>query len=648
MANLNPSMRLKVKRDTFYLPNPDGSVYFRNNIGTFQMEGEMIDQWVEQLLPVFNGEHTLEELTDDLPEEYQKQIYQIANSLLQNGFVQDKSEDIPHQLPAHVRQVYGAQITFLDELKGSGGYRFQTYRSEKALAVGSGPFFLALISALLESGKAQFHYWITDNDHTNRKRLEELIAYARQNDPDVELTELYMGEQTQATWREAISPFSAVLYVSEKGETDELAALQSLCRENGKVFIPATFSFQRGIAGPLVHSSSEACFESGWRRLHQGLLNEEPKQHSFSMTAAALLANVIVFEWFKYTTGVSTSETTNQLYLLNLETLEGGWKSFFPHPLVKGPEKLQEVNPSELLLQASEKQQAAGSYHSVFQSWTSGETGIFHTWEEGELKQLPLAQCQVQSVDPLSAGPAELLPVVVCAGLTHDEARKEAGLIGAEMYVSRIVQQLLHEQEDMPFTFQEAVGIGAGETVEEGLCRALRHCLTEVFGKQQGKKITRATRVQITSLDDERSQFYLRSLATLGEKPLIGIGEKVLGFPVYWVCTKKGWHGSVGLDDTQALRSALLYALMEVQNQPMYNKGMYSLSRHAIDLTESENEWAISSQNDATDSDKWKEAQVILKRHNKCPVIFSAAVEPFLQEGLGGVFALLLREEGTS
>ncbi|MFP3380527.1 putative thiazole-containing bacteriocin maturation protein, partial [Bacillus sp. SIMBA_069] len=95
------------------------------------------------------------------------------------------------------------------------------------------------------------------------------------------------------------------------------------------------FSCQRGIAGPLVHSSSEACFESGWRRLHQSAPSADPNQHSFSMTAAALLANVIVFEWFKYTTGVSTSETTNQLYLLNLETLEGAWKSFFPHPLVK-------------------------------------------------------------------------------------------------------------------------------------------------------------------------------------------------------------------------------------------------------------------------------------------------------------------------
>ncbi|WP_312108257.1 putative thiazole-containing bacteriocin maturation protein [Brevibacillus reuszeri] len=646
MANLNPAMRLKVKRDTFYLPNPDGSVYFRNNIGTFQMEGEMIDQWVERLLPMFNGEHTLEEITDDLPEEYQKQIFEIANSLFQNGFVQDKSKDIPHQLPAYVQEVYGAQIAFLDEMEGSGGYLFQSYRSEKALAVGSGPFFLALISALLESGKAQFHYWITDNDHTNRKRLEELIAYARQKDPDVELTELYMGEQTSGTWREAISPFSAVLYVSEKGEMNELIALQSLCKENGKVFIPATFSCQRGIAGPLVHSSSEACFESAWRRLHQSSLGADPMQHSFSMTAAALLANVIVFEWFKYTTGLSTSDNTNKLYLLNLETLEGGWKSFLPHPLVKGLEKLQKEKPSEQLLQAREKQ-AAGRYHSVFHSWTSEETGIFHTWEEGELKQLPLAQCQVQSVDPLSSGPAELLPVVVCAGLTHDEARKEAGLAGVEMYVSRIVHQLLHEHEDMPFSFQKAVGFGAGETVEEGLCRALRHCLTEVFGKQQGRKITKAARVQITSLDDKRSQFYLRSLATMGEKPIIGIGEKVLGFPVYWVCTKKGWHGSVGLDDTEALRSALLYALMEVQNQPIYNKGMYSLSTHAIDLTESEKEWAIFTKNDVTDSDRWNEAQIVLKRHNKCPVVFSSAVEPFLREGLGGVFALLLREEGT-
>ena len=50
MANLNPSMRLKVKRDTFFLPDPNRGVYFRNNISSFRMEGSGIDQWVEKLI----------------------------------------------------------------------------------------------------------------------------------------------------------------------------------------------------------------------------------------------------------------------------------------------------------------------------------------------------------------------------------------------------------------------------------------------------------------------------------------------------------------------------------------------------------------------------------------------------------------------
>ena len=32
MENMTPSMRLKVKRDTFFLPEPNRGVYFRNNI----------------------------------------------------------------------------------------------------------------------------------------------------------------------------------------------------------------------------------------------------------------------------------------------------------------------------------------------------------------------------------------------------------------------------------------------------------------------------------------------------------------------------------------------------------------------------------------------------------------------------------------
>lgn len=141
MTNLIPSMRLKVKRDTFFLPDPNKGVYFRNNISSFRMEGSTIVQWIEKLLPMFNGDHTLKDLTDGLPDQYRNRVFEIAEVLYQNGFVRDVSQDRPHQLSDPVIRKYASQIEFLDSLADSGAYRFQVYRQLKALVIGSGSFF---------------------------------------------------------------------------------------------------------------------------------------------------------------------------------------------------------------------------------------------------------------------------------------------------------------------------------------------------------------------------------------------------------------------------------------------------------------------------------------------------------------------------
>ena len=73
MTKLNPSTRLKVKRDTFYLPDQESGVYFRNNESSFRMKGSTIYQWIETLIPMFNGEQTLGELTEGLTAPYKKQ-----------------------------------------------------------------------------------------------------------------------------------------------------------------------------------------------------------------------------------------------------------------------------------------------------------------------------------------------------------------------------------------------------------------------------------------------------------------------------------------------------------------------------------------------------------------------------------------------
>lgn len=190
MTKMNPSMRLKVKRDTFFLPDPTRGVYFRNNVSSFRMEGSMIDQWVEKLIPMFNGEHTLENLTNGLQGPYRDRVYEIAEALYRNGFVRDVSQDHSHQLKEQVLKKYGSQIEFVDNLVGSGAFHFQTYRQVKVLAVGSGPFFVSLVSSLLDSGLPKFHILINDSVQTNRMRLMELVEHAHKTDAEVKIEEV--------------------------------------------------------------------------------------------------------------------------------------------------------------------------------------------------------------------------------------------------------------------------------------------------------------------------------------------------------------------------------------------------------------------------------------------------------------------------
>lgn len=643
MVRLNPSMRIKVKRDTVYLPDSDGSVYFRNNIGTFRMKGDMIERWVDQLMPMFNGEYTLAQLTDDLPEEYQKQIYQVADTLLQNGFLQDISREKPHELSPEIMSAYAEQIEFLDQFGGSGGYLFQKYRAEKVLIVGAGSFLLSVVHALLESGCVQFHYVIANEAPTNRERLDAIIEHARRKDSHVKLEELKPASWGIAEWSEAIEPFAAILYTSAQVNKDEISVILSACREREKVFVPAVCLMQKGIAGPLIHPESAACLESAWRRLHRQTLCADPDLHPFSMTAAAILANIAVFEWFKHVTGVNEAEDENKVYVLNLETLEGSWQSFLPHPLVNKEISLEILESKELDSRLSHKTEPKEGLQSLFQSWTSSDAGIFHSWDEGELTQLPLTQCMVMAVDPVSEGPAELMPQVVCPGYTHEEARREAGLLGAEMYVGRMVNHLATIDTAFPAVGNGNIGVGAGETPAEGLNRALRHCLTLMYVSEMKGRQPTARPVHADTIADEPCQFYIRSFTTLGEKPTIAKGYEVYGFPVYWVGTRTGWYGSIGLQERDALRSALMYALQQIQT-PTTQVSKYVLTAQSVGLAGEAIEVALNGVQEESEK-VWKQAVEVLALHHLSPLVMNAAVEPFLEEDLGGVFALLLSQE---
>lgn len=639
MENLTSYSRLKVKRDTFYLPDPQGGVYFRNNMSSFRMEGGTIYQWIEKLMPMFNGELTLGELTEGLTLPYQNRIYEIGEALYKNGYVRDISKDKPHQLNRFVLGKYASQIEFIENFKDSGAHRFQEYRQAKVLAVGSGPFLVSLASALLESGLPKFHFIETDLETANQVRIQELVHNARKDDTEVMVEQIpFKRGEGKNFWQKAVQPYDWILFASQ--DVDELRNLNKVCKKQKKVFMPAICLEQVGLAGPLVHHESEGCWESAWRRVHQSTLRPDGQLQTFSPTAASILTNVTVFEFFKKATGIAGSNQSNQIYLLNLETLEGDWISFLPHPLAANfsfSPRLVE-NLEERIEQERNKEEQPSRLLEHFSLLTSEEIGIFHLWEERNLKQLPLPICYVQAVNPLSEGPSELLPKVVCSGFTHEEAKREAGLAGIELYVSQMINEF---QSQKGKSAAGAMGIGAGETIEEAVCRGLQAKLEEELKNSARDQLYTSFRVQLGKIEDQRCSYYLNALTTLNGAPVIGFEKDVMGFPVIWVCTDGRGYSSSGLNPTLALRGALQKALLNEQDPNSIDWRAES----TVYLNEKDFKLNIPSLDELTQIQLLQTSIKNLKRKNKRLMVYDLSFEPFLKHELAGVFGVQLREE---
>lgn len=614
------------------------------------MEGASIDKWVEKLIPMFNGEYSLSDITKGLAGPYRDRVYEIADALYRNGYVRDISQDRPHQLESSVLKRYASQIEFLNSFGDSGAYRFQRYREAKVLAIGSGPILVSLVSALIESGLPKINVLITDSVPTKRRRLIELEENGRQTDPEISVKEITMKNRQGNSWREIVKPFDSILYVSGDGDVEELRALHSLCREEKKMFLPAISLEKVGFAGPLIHPDSDGCWESAWRRVHQTALGKDMQMEDGSSVAEAMLANVIVFELFKQVSSEAEIEPSNQFYLLNFKTMEGNWHPFIPHPLVTGDISAKRVQDIDNRLQNDLRKDRQSNLLLFFNQLSSMESGLFHIWDEEDLKQLPLAQCFVQAVNPLSNGPAEVMPKLISSGLTHQEARRESGLAGIEAYVTQMAPLVFksHSQKKeigRNLEIPNFIGVGAGETFAEGVSRGLQRCLEEELKKQQLNHKISAFPVQLSVVEDNRCRFYLQALTTMQGAPIIALGEEVYGFPVVWLGINNRWYGGVGLNLTLALRKAAQQALLRAQNstsnQP--TQALEVLSIHLEERTPLSIE--IQSYEETAQLESLQMAMEILKRYGKQLVVYELELEPFLKEHLAGVFGVLLREE---
>ncbi|MBB6732580.1 bacteriocin maturation protein [Cohnella zeiphila] len=490
-----------------------------------------------------------------------------------------------------------------------------TAGAARVLLVGTGPLLASLAAALDASGFA---------------------------DVQVRLTASSSGE-AEPSWRESLGWAQWVWFGSCEEDREELLMLEEECRRAGKPLLPALIVRGTGMAGPLGDPSSGAGWEAVRRRVHRTALSEggAPRADSF---AEAMLANVLVSEWLKEVAEGGRSTLRDHVYLLDLETLEGrchpfaspasGGRRFSPQPLEPG-----------LLLQPASGDEEERDLFVVFGRLTSPVSGIFRLWDEGDLSQLPLSQCRVQTIDPLSEGFAELMPLAACAGLTHREARREAGLAGIESYTARLASSA--ELVSQP---AEWTGIGAGGTVPEAFNRALRNGLARYMEKkkQPASRPSQIREWKIGAVRDAHCRFYGQTLAVMGGTPAVFEREDCLGFPSIWVRAGSRWYGGTGLNRTLALRMALQRAIQDAQ---LRGAGTVTAECETTpaDGEGDEDEVPLLDVEETEEMNSVRltaSALRILDANRVRLSIFDLAAEPFLKEEFGAVLGLLL-EEGT-
>ncbi|WP_019638723.1 hypothetical protein [Paenibacillus fonticola] len=512
-------------------------------------------------------------------------------------------------------------------------------QEEGALAVGSGPILLSLVESWYEAGLSKLTVRITNGQATDVVELRKFLEqYSHCSDSAAPLNVLNVTEYEDSDWRLLVRPFSFILYVSQNGEIEELRKLQRACIAERKQMLPAIVIRGRGIIGPLLLADGEGRWESAWRRIHASVFPDNRDPLFLDTAAAGLLSNLVVHEWQQAVKGEKEPDCKNHCFILDPVTLTGGWHSILPHPLVSGFDRASRVDDQEFSLELTDgrEKEHEKEWFSAFRRLTSTVTGIFHAWGEASLIQLPLAQCLVQPVDPYPEGPAQLLPAIVCSGLTHEEARRESGLRGIEAYAARLIST---QFSGLPSKLQDSIEAGAGCTGIEAAWRGLRACLAKQFNKRTEFQKPVVSLAPSAQIEDSRCRYYLKALSNKDDKPLIAPGEPLLGFPVVWVYSNSSWYGSADFSFTHALRQSLQKALNQSEGAAVSD---VVWSDH--DMLE----MMIPASDSIGDRSLLLSALNTLKQHHKRLEVFDMKSESFLGKGPFLVYGVMIGEEEAS
>jgi YcaO cyclodehydratase, ATP-ad Mg2+-binding len=467
--------RLALREDAYYAPSPDGVVILTHQ-GRVSLTGVSIYQWIERLAPFLNGRNSLAELTAALPPERRQLVEQIVTTLLDRGVVRQLGEDEPHGLSAGEAATYRAELGFLGYFRDSAGRAFQRYRDSPALVLGAGRLLPAVVRAGLRSGLRQVRAVITPESPTDLALLEAYAQrapasglsgapasgqfgapasgrfYAASRDEAQRLRWHAQCVDTAEELATLLDGVELVIHVCDQPPEsgarllDRLGLLDRLCARRGILLAQAMAHGQEVWVGPAGRVGVDGPGGwDGWRRL--AALGEAAAGTpaggvaALSTATATVVANQLVQDLFRYTTGVRPPAGRPQMIRIQPDTLRGQTHRFLAHPFSLAATAETEA---AFLARIAELEGGAPLEAEEFSrravAGTDARLGVFGEITERDFAQLPIHVTQASVSDPVGLlGTSAPRPVVTGMGVDFDTARHQAAVDALATYASLMV-----------------------------------------------------------------------------------------------------------------------------------------------------------------------------------------------------------------
>ncbi|MFI1442144.1 YcaO-like family protein [Streptomyces fructofermentans] len=403
------STRPRIKRDVLFTETPDG-VLFHNADGGFRLTAKSAYRFATLLVPHLNGDHTVADLCRGMGDKQRAMVGDLVGTLYERGFARSVASvtagtasapgagsvegDRGPEPDKDVMRRFEAQIAYIDHYADDANRRFQRFRDARVAVVGDDATARWCVLSLVRNGNATVGV-------LPGLALEDITEAARAAGADgcpVDVRPLVTpadGRQS-LTWAE-LADYDVVVVTGGPDAPHRLFPLLRAGVPAGRTLIPA-WSFGRwAVVGPstAVAPSTDAgtgtagCWACAllrwgandgaaeaadvWRSLALGLAGTDAERRPGSPPAApsrprtptqgahpggplaAMLGNLLGYEVFRLTTGALPGETTGQVIIQDVESLDVTSETLLPHPSCPWCASDPEPVPDEVRLPAAEE-----------------------------------------------------------------------------------------------------------------------------------------------------------------------------------------------------------------------------------------------------------------------------------------------------